>query len=355
MNFWEHPSYGKLPILDSNNSMGLIRYFLAFAVVIAHFNIIFDYHIPFFISSYTAVGGFFSLSGFLLYGSYMRNSNLKNYLIRRSRRLLPAYFLIVSLCAFFLVFVSTYKWNQYFFNSEWIRYLVFNLSFLNFLQPDLPGVFSQSDINAVNGSLWTMKVEIMLYLTVPIVLFVSDRMYKKHKFISPLKIFLFIYLISLLYRVVFLMSYQNSHKGIYLILERQFLGQLMYFYSGVFIYFIYDRFIKYRAPIIFIGIGIFIIIQQIFYLRIFLSPIIVSALVIALSSFKGKWAIFNFNNISYDIYLFHFPIIQIFYQFRHVFKFNIPLIFCLSLLFILILSLFSWFFIEKKFLPRKFI
>lgn len=129
----------------------------------------------------------------------------------------------------------------------------------------------------------------------------------------------------------------------------------MYFYSGVFIYFIYDRFLRYRTLIIIFGIGIFLILKPIYFLNIGLSPIIVSTLIIAFSSFKGQCSIFNLNNISYDIYLFHFPIIQIFYQYRHIFNMDVPLIFCLSLISILVLSFISWFFIEKKFLPKKFI
>lgn len=355
MNYWSHPIYGKLPLLDSNNSMGLIRYILAFSVVIAHFNSIFDCHIPFFISSYNAVGGFFALSGFLLYGSYIRNVNLKRYVINRSRRLLPPYILIVSLCAFLLVLVSSYDCKQYFFNSDWARYLLFNLSFLNFLQPDLPGVFTQSSINAVNGSLWTMKVEIMLYITVPIVVFISDSICKKAKYISPLKVFILIYLISVVYRVIFSLLFYNTQKEIYLILGRQFIGQLMYFYSGVFLYFIYEKILKYKNYIIIFGVGIFLILKYVNYTDITILPFIISCLIIVFSSFKGAVSFFNFNNISYDIYLFHFPIIQIFYQYRHIFYFNIPLIFCLSLIVIIALSLLSWYFIEKRFLPKKFI
>lgn len=355
MDFWLHPLYGRLPVFDSNNSMGLVRYFLALAVMISHFNLIFDCKIPFFISSYNAVGAFFALSGFLLYGSYLRNANLKRYVLNRSRRLLPPFIFIVSLCAFLLVFVSIYNWRHYFINSEWVRYFIFNLSFLNFLQPELPGVFINSNTPAVNGSLWTMKVEIMLYLSIPVIVLVSNFICKKFKRTKPLKIFLVIYLISLAYRLLFLFLYDHTGKEIYQILGRQFLGQLMYFYSGVFIYFIYDRFrktIKYILPLSILAYFLF---SRIDYAYTAVLPFVVSVIVIAFSSFKGKLSIFNYNNISYDIYLFHFPVIQIFYQYRQVFDNNIPVLFCLSLLSVLMLSLFSWFVIEKRFLPKKFI
>lgn len=77
------------------NNMGMVRYLLAFAVVVAHFNGLVGADIRFPFTSYTAVGGFFALSGFLIYGSYLRRRNLRAYIVSRMVRLLPAYFFIV--------------------------------------------------------------------------------------------------------------------------------------------------------------------------------------------------------------------------------------------------------------------
>lgn len=335
--------------------MGFVRYILAFAVLVAHFNVVFGCSIPFMVSSYNAVGGFFALSGFLLYGSYMRQDNVKVYLIKRARRLLPPYVLIICLCAFLLSFVSVYSWKEYFINVHWVKYLVFNLSFLNFLQPSLPGVFADSHITAVNGSLWTMKVEWMLYFTVPVIYFFVDFLYRKNKVFNPKLIFIFIYLVSLVYRLIFMYLYDQTNMEIYQILGRQFIGQMMYFYSGVFIYFIYDIFRRQIKIIVPVCIILYFLTFYIPYLNIVLGPVIVSSLVIAVSSCEGFISRFNYNNLSYDIYLFHFPIIQLFYQYRMNFNQNIPLLFILSLLAIIGLSLFSWFCIEKKFLPKNFI
>lgn len=56
------------------NNMGVVRYVMAFSVLIAHFAIqtgADDVWWP--ISSYNAVGGFFAISGFLLVGNYLRS------------------------------------------------------------------------------------------------------------------------------------------------------------------------------------------------------------------------------------------------------------------------------------------
>lgn len=54
--------YGTFPQIGHDNSMGLVRYYLALAVVVAHFNAIFGTELYFPTSSYNAVGGFFALS-----------------------------------------------------------------------------------------------------------------------------------------------------------------------------------------------------------------------------------------------------------------------------------------------------
>lgn len=71
--------YGTFPQIGHDNSMGLVRYYLALAVVVAHFNAIFGTELYFPTSSYNAVGGFFALSGFLVYPSYLKSKNLRVY------------------------------------------------------------------------------------------------------------------------------------------------------------------------------------------------------------------------------------------------------------------------------------
>lgn len=334
--------------------MGFVRYILAISVVIAHFNIIFGTDYSFIISSYDAVGGFFALSGFLLYGSFLRNNSIKNYIKNRARRIIPPYFFIVLSCAFLLVFVSTLDFKDYFFNIEWIKYLLSNLAFLNFLQPDLPGVFQSSPLPAVNGSLWTMKVEIMLYCSIPIVLFVANWIYVKVRPHKSLILFIFIYIVSLIYRITFLVLYESTEKEIYEILGRQFFGQLNYFYSGVFIYFAFfkiKRLIRYVFPI---ALVLYILRSYLpYYLVLSYQPFVTAILVLGLSFFKGRISVFNNNNVSYDIYLFHFPIIHLFFQYKDFFHVGNDIIFVLTCIAILVLSFFSWFIIEKPILSKN--
>ncbi len=151
-------------------NMDLVRYILAMGVVVAHFNELASHNIPFIISSFNSVGGFFALSGFLMYPSFVKTKSVRQYIGNRARRILPPYMFIVLLCACCGVFITTISPVGYFTDPGLWKYLLANLSFLNWLQPDLPGVFVGPEYfnNAVNGALWTMKVEWCLYLSVPV-------------------------------------------------------------------------------------------------------------------------------------------------------------------------------------------
>ena len=48
-----------------------------------------------------------------------------------------------------------------------MEYVGWNLVFLNFKAPGLPGVFATNRFHEVNGALWTMKLEVMFYILLP--------------------------------------------------------------------------------------------------------------------------------------------------------------------------------------------
>ena len=289
--------------------MDVVRYYLALSVVIAHYNLLTGHSIPWITSSYTAVGGFFALSGFLIFGSYIRHSDLKSYITSRMRRLLPPYIFIVTACAIGLVAVSSLCASQYFSDSGLIKYLAANLSFLNFLHPGLPGVFEGDNFvnTAVNGSLWTMKIEWALYLSVPLVYF----LYKRFRWNNTMT-FVVIILLSVAYRLLFYHLYASTGNNIYFILSRQFFGQMCYFYTGVLIYFHFDRFMRYKWHIIIACLIIILSLNKLPYYNITIQPFVDATLVLWVS-LVGSWGyrLSRHDNISYDIYLFHYPVIQV--------------------------------------------
>lgn len=289
------------------NNMGMVRYFLAFSVLISHFNLLTGGSLPFPISSYTGVGGFFALSGFLIYGSYLKKNNLKNYLRSRAVRLLPAYWFAVIFFSILCFFTTELSFYQYFGSFHYWKYLIFNLLFLNFICPTLPGVFESYAIPAVNISLWTMKIEWLLYLSVPFVVWLINKTKVKPQFM-----FVGIFILSVIYRYVFIVLYINTENELFNILGRQFVGQLMYFYIGVLIYYYYDSMLRYKWQLLIVSVVLMFLSETSAYIQVIAHPLAWGVLVVWLSMI-GRWGTSEckYENVSYTIYLVHAPVIQL--------------------------------------------
>lgn len=117
----------------------------------------------------TAIQGFFIVSGLLVAGSLARSSTLGDYTGKRILRLYPAYAVIIFVPAA-ISFALTQDWQGV------GSYLAANLVFMNFLSPDLPGLFETNRFSEVNGALWTLKIEAMFYIALPLILLVLGWM-----------------------------------------------------------------------------------------------------------------------------------------------------------------------------------
>ena len=295
--------------VDRPNNMGLVRYVLSLVVLYDHFRLLSGWESASSLgmSSYHAVGAFFALSGFLVFRSYLNSRSLGDYMERRARRILPPYFTVVLFMALFCCTVSTLTPGEYFTSSGFWKYLGANLTFLNFLHPTLPGVFEEAIRPAINGSLWTIKEEWALYISVPIV---AWAVWKSRW--RPVATAVVLYVLSIIYRIIFDRLYESTGKEIYEILSRQFVGQLMYFYSGVIIYFLYDRFRKYWIWIGAVAAVALLSGRFIAEYSYFIEPMAIASVTLLMSLCVPPVDFLRRHyNLSYEIYLFHFPIIQL--------------------------------------------
>lgn len=324
--------------------MDWVRYVLAISVIIAHYNVVFDGGIYWPISSHTAVGAFFGLSGFLVYASYMRHKDAISYLTSRAKRILPAYWFIVIVCAVGLSQLSTLSIGEYFLDARFWKYLFANMCFANFLQPELPGVFTENGISAVNGSLWTLKVEWMLYLTLPLFFYTVKRFRLRfHKAISLLLIF------SVVYQQTMIFAYESTGKEIFRILSYQFAGQFVYFYTGVTLYQNRKYLLEHKELIFILGSLLLVICafaisgkDQYAWTGVaynLLFPIGVVVTSIAVSVVKPPFPFLSkLGNCSYEMYLFHFPVLQGLATIPQFHSLSNWLKLCISLLIITIFS-----------------
>jgi len=106
---------------------------------------------------------FFTLSGFLVAGSLERSKTIGMFLGLRAIRIFPA-LAVESLIAALILgpLLTTRTLGQYFSDSQFWSY------FLNILGDPhyfLPGVFTSTPFDRVNGQLWTVPFELKCYVT----------------------------------------------------------------------------------------------------------------------------------------------------------------------------------------------
>jgi peptidoglycan/LPS O-acetylase OafA/YrhL len=159
-------------ILDENRNIGpgfdFLRVFLALSIVSFHAwtvtNQYFAPHnwdaTPVWIIHYTLVPMFFALSGFLISASAGRLS-LKNFLINRGMRIVPALAVDTLVCALIIGPIFTTEPLRHYFFSRGFGVFFFNI--IGWVHFTLPGVFTTHAVPEVNGSLWTVPFELACY------------------------------------------------------------------------------------------------------------------------------------------------------------------------------------------------
>jgi len=107
--------------------------------------------------------GLFVISGFLVYNSWRNENRFVPFITRRMFRIYPAYIAVVVVqCAILIALSSSFD------VADIARYLAANAAYLNFLQPTFGTTLDGLPVQAINGSLWAVKVLAGFYLLVPL-------------------------------------------------------------------------------------------------------------------------------------------------------------------------------------------
>jgi peptidoglycan/LPS O-acetylase OafA/YrhL len=155
---------------ERDNDLQFLRLCFASLVWIGHSYAICFEEEPWIGSSYSiatlGVFGFFTISGFLITGSYINLNSPLKYFINRVLRIFPA-LIIALLLGGVLAFLTIAPESK---NSDllqpFLKYLVGNATLLDLGANSILGAFSDNRIHLVNASLWTLPVEARLYLFV---------------------------------------------------------------------------------------------------------------------------------------------------------------------------------------------
>lgn len=335
-----------------NNNFDLLRIFAALQVVFGHTNahvlaehgyIVNGWSKIFLdvMSYFHGVPIFFLISGFLISMSYDRNSNLYEYAKNRILRIYPALYVNI----FFSVAIL-YYFGYVNFNFEFFSWLSAQMSIVQFYNAEM---FRGFGVGVINGSLWTISVELCFYIALPITFF----FFKKSKWI-----------ISLFFILSFVLWMYDlgSNKDIFYnkFLQVTIIPYFFLFLIGVYFYKYFEK-IKYLVENKFL---IWIIVFAAFNIGINYLHVELNILLYII-----KWTVFSFtifsfsfsyktlsrrilkgNDYTYGIYIYHMLIINVFVYSNFVAQIQY---FFYVIFGSIVLGMISWHVIEKPFLKMK--
>ena len=187
----------------------------------------------------------------------------------------------------------------------------------------------------------------MFYLAVPLVVFL-------YRWGTPAKVLSIIFALSAAFYFSMGYLYQQEHDPIFSILQRQLPAQMMFFGGGALLYYYLGLFKRYSLPLLLAAALTYMLYSftQADYLfplyALSLSVIVIYLAVI----FPYLGHIARYGDLSYGIYIWHFPTIQTFISLKLFDK--DPLLALLGLtIVVIILAWLSWHIVEKPFLGKK--
>ena len=339
----------ELPDVPRDNSFNAIRFFLCLVVILMHCLVLSGVYRGYarFLDGHTAVRGFFVLSGFWVTRSYLLGKGIREFAVKRARRLLPMYWLTVFGAALALSFFSTLPARDYFSDAGFFKYLAWNGVFLNFMHHTLPGVFEGCKAGgAVNGALWTIKVEVVFYLVLPMLVALLKR------FSSPTGRNLFLgmlYIVSVGWN--FVLGHYAGQVHCLRYLHNPCLGYMSCFVCGMACVLNWNwlkRMEKWLIVPAVVAMALHYVTRTSFLLPAALTVV----MFFVGTRFRFLSRIGQPVDYSYCMYLFHFPLVQLFTQLGF-FQLG-PKTTCLSLLAMLLgLAFMAEKYVQPLFSPRR--
>ena len=245
-----------------------------------------------------SIQGFFIISGALVYSSWDRSGGLSDYIGKRVRRLYPAYVVIILVP---VLISAVLTFGEAGALQDVLRYLAANLVFLNFLEGELPGMFSTHRFSEVNGALWTLKIEVLFYVALPLLAWGLAKL-KQYWWIG---LGLIVIGAIVWHNMMLVLDHPYSEQ-----LARQLPGQMMYFAAGMAMWRLWEKTQTHAVSLLVIGV--------IALLAAMLVPQLDALRVLGLFGIVAGVAFMpgpelnaaRWGDVSYGVYIVHFPIVQ---------------------------------------------
>lgn len=244
------------------------------------------------------VFAFFVISGYLVAESWYRDPHLVRFALRRFLRIWPALAVATAIISFIGAFITVLPANAYFGPAVW-RFIARNLQLR--VVYDLPGVFASSPVtamSAVNGSWWSIPLEIRCYLYLAVLGLIGMR--RRWCVVLALAVVVFLYTRTL-----------PGHPEANAAHNIRFLC-IMFFLSGICArQFVIELF---RFRVLWVPIGVLLLIGAVLSgggdlaLWTALAP-----LVLVTGSLSTPWvrAASRFGDLSYGIYIYAYFVQQL--------------------------------------------
>jgi peptidoglycan/LPS O-acetylase OafA/YrhL len=343
------------------NNFDLIRLFAAFQVALAHvFHVMeiktawvgsFILHMLYL---FPGVPIFFFISGFLISRSYEKNSCLKEFFINRVLRLYPGLIVCVAF-SIILVMASGYLQGR---GVQWYQLAALFLEKITFFQFYNPEFMRAYGDGVLNGSLWTITVEIQFYLLIPVMFFILSR--KPPNCTANCALVVLTVLFFILNRLYAVLPDMAEKSLITKLIKVSFFPWFYIFLLGVLAQRNFEFFHAYLA-------GKFYFIFPIYLVSAYMlsnigstfgnnsNPVVIVLLLITVFSFAYSMPalsakVLKGNDMSYGIYIYHMPVVNLLLYNGLYRKAEYGFV---ALTGSILLAVISWFLIEKPALRLK--
>ncbi len=336
-----------------NNNFDFLRFLFASFVIFTHaYALLGDikadplYALSGRVFSEVGVCGFFVISGYLIHQSLERSSSLISFIRKRATRIFPGLIVAVLLTTVLIgAMVTTLPLKAYFGDKGTWLYTLDNI-FLIPRHQTLPGVFTNNVEMAVNGSLWTLRYELLFYGLLGLLFFVNRSI---KKWLLPL---LFLLCVSGYFILKHPISNHLSGGLHKFLLYCCNLG--CYFIAGAILSLLTPLLYARKTPLLLISTILFFIAlffpgRHLEFAAIITFPV----MVITFGLHYFRWLHFSryTGDISYGTYIYAYPLQQaliVWLQPQNAFVLmlaSFPLSWLAGYL--------SWHLVEKRFLPKR--
>ncbi len=344
MNFSLTSVFHARDLNTRENSLNLMRLLLALLVVFSHAQILTGVgdgvvwqgqHL-----GSWAVIGFFAISGYLITGSRQRADG-GQYLLHRVVRIFPAYLFVLVFVALGLApiahIIEKGTIDGFFGTSPTPINYIFSNILLHIDHYDVGGTLSTVPYPAAwNGSLWSLWYEFWCYIIIGV--FMAWK-YPRHRVWPTAALFVLSVLVHAF--IDKLGPYMDNNADL-----RLLIWMFPYFMGGALIYQLRDKLpMRPLFALIALVAGLVLIYASDSAGKQAASPFI-AYIVLFLGSYLPSPKVTQVHDISYGVYIFHFPVIQ-FLILLGMMDFGFPVLLATATAITFVLSTLSWLGIER--------